>query len=69
MYVGVSLALFGEIILLGSTALLVYTLTVITAFHLFVIFFEEPTLESQFGDAYRQYCRAVPRWIPRLHRT
>jgi len=27
-----------------------------------VVFYEEPTLESQFGESYRAYRRAVPRW-------
>lgn len=26
---------------------------------------EERVLEARFGDAYRAYCRTVPRWIPR----
>ena len=27
---------------------------------------EEPALRARFGEAYDTYCRAVPRWIPRL---
>jgi len=27
---------------------------------------EEPGLERRFGEDYRRYKRAVPRWIPRL---
>ena len=34
--------------------------------HLFVIFYEEPTLKRKFGAAYEDYLRRVPRWIPRL---
>lgn len=30
---------------------------------------EEPELEQRFGDAYRDYKREVPRWIPRLPHT
>jgi protein-S-isoprenylcysteine O-methyltransferase Ste14 len=29
---------------------------------LFVVLYEEPALESQFGESYRAYRRAVPRW-------
>lgn len=27
---------------------------------------EEPGLERRFGEQYREYCRNVPRWIPRV---
>ena len=33
---------------------------------LFVKFYEEPTLRKMFGGDYEEYCRNVPRWIPRL---
>ncbi|HKN77245.1 MAG TPA: isoprenylcysteine carboxylmethyltransferase family protein [Candidatus Acidoferrum sp.] len=33
---------------------------------LFVQFYEEPTLRRLFGADYEEYCRNVPRWIPRL---
>jgi len=35
-------------------------------FHLFVVFYEEPTLRRTFGAEYEAYCAEVPRWIPRL---
>lgn len=31
-----------------------------------IIYAEENYLEDKFGDAYRAYCKDVPRWIPRL---
>ena len=34
--------------------------------HLFVVFYEEPTLRSLFGADYEEYCRKVSRWWPRL---
>lgn len=37
----------------------------LTLAHLFVIFYEEPTLRRQFGASYEAYLRSVPRWIPR----
>jgi protein-S-isoprenylcysteine O-methyltransferase Ste14 len=33
---------------------------------LFVRLYEEPTLRGKFGADYEEYCRNVPRWIPRL---
>lgn len=66
MYVGIGLVLMGETLLFGSGSLLLYTLLVLLACHLFVILYEEPTLRQRFGQAYEDYCRAVPRWIPRF---
>ena len=34
--------------------------------HLFVILWEEPSLERTFGDEYRSYRESVPRWLPRM---
>ena len=36
------------------------------AVHLFVTFYEEPTLRSKFGAPYLEYCQNVRRWWPRL---
>jgi len=34
--------------------------------HLFVVFYEEPTLRGKFGEQYEEYRRNVRRWWPRL---
>jgi len=34
--------------------------------HLFVMFYEEPTLRRKFGADYDEYCRNVRRWWPRV---
>jgi protein-S-isoprenylcysteine O-methyltransferase Ste14 len=60
----VGLVLGGEAILFQSYRLVVYFLLAWLACHLFVIFYEEPTLKKKFGAAYETYCRAVPRWVP-----
>jgi len=66
MYAGVGVVLFGEVLLFKSTALLFYSLIVLLAFHLFIIFYEEPTLKNKFGDSYELYVASVPRWLPRI---
>src|SRR5262245_35246367 len=35
-------------------------------FHLRVVRFEEPELRKLHGTAFEEYCRRVPRWLPRL---
>jgi len=62
MYNGVASVLVGEAWLFHSTSLWKYAALVFVMFHLFVIVYEEPTLESQFGESFRTYKRAVPRW-------
>jgi protein-S-isoprenylcysteine O-methyltransferase Ste14 len=34
--------------------------------HAFVVYREEPATRRRLGPAYDDYCRRVPRWIPRL---
>src|SRR6476659_7991863 len=62
MYNGVLALILGEAWLFGSVSLLQYALLVFVLFHLFVVLYEEPALTSQFGESYRVYRRAVPRW-------
>jgi protein-S-isoprenylcysteine O-methyltransferase Ste14 len=37
-----------------------------TGAHLAVVLLEEPGVRKRFGGVYDDYCRRVPRWIPRL---
>jgi protein-S-isoprenylcysteine O-methyltransferase Ste14 len=62
MYNGVLAILLGEAWLFHSTAVLKYAAFVFVAFHLFVVLYEEPALESRFQGLYRAYRRSVPRW-------
>ena len=62
MYNGVLALLLGEAWLFHSSALLEYAIVVFVIFHLMVLIYEEPTLESQFGESYRAYRATVPRW-------
>lgn len=65
MYVGVVMVVVGEALFLQSFAILRYAGIVWLGFHLFVVLYEEPTLREKFGKDYEEYCRRVPRWIPR----
>ena len=65
MYVGVLAIIFGEALWFWSKTLAQYGVSVFACFYLFVILYEEPALRTKFGDSYRQYCAAVPRWIPK----
>ncbi len=68
MYVGVGTVILGEAILFGSWALATYFVVIAVIWHLFVVVYEEPTLERAFGDDYRAYRARVPRWLPRISR-
>lgn len=65
-YLGVLAMLAGQGLLFGSVDVLGYAVIVALAFHLFVVAYEEPTLRRTFGAEYEEYCRAVPRWVPRV---
>lgn len=63
MYVGMLLVLIGEFIITRSVHLLAYTIVVGLAFHLFVIFVEEPRLTRDFKTEYLDYMNRVRRWF------
>jgi protein-S-isoprenylcysteine O-methyltransferase Ste14 len=65
MYVSATLMLLGEAALFRSATLAAYAGLVVAGFHLFVVLCEEPSLRRRFGPSYEDYCRTVPRWLPR----
>jgi protein-S-isoprenylcysteine O-methyltransferase Ste14 len=64
MYIGAILALLGAALFYGSLSILIYAGAFVFATHLFVVFYEEPTLRRTFGSDYEAYCRRVGRWWP-----
>ncbi|TAJ24692.1 MAG: isoprenylcysteine carboxylmethyltransferase family protein [Reyranella sp.] len=66
MYVAVVAIILGQAMLLGDWRLIVYGAVLWLGFHVFVVGYEEPTLERTFGSEYEAFCAAVPRWIPRI---
>ncbi|UCD80253.1 MAG: isoprenylcysteine carboxylmethyltransferase family protein [Desulfobacterales bacterium] len=65
MYIGIVSILIGESVFFQSAILGGYTVLVFICFHIFVRYYEEPTLAAQFGAEYIRYCRRVPRWLIR----
>jgi protein-S-isoprenylcysteine O-methyltransferase Ste14 len=65
MYLSVAALAVGQALLLGHVALLAYACAALLVIHLFVIAYEEPTLERQFGAQYAAYRSGVRRWWPR----
>jgi len=63
MYVNTLVILFGYFLFFGQISLLIYISLVFLFLHLFVIFYEEPTLKRKFGKDYFNYCNKVPRWL------
>lgn len=63
MYVAVALMLIGWSVCFLSRALAIYAVLVIVAFHLRVIFGEEPWLARTHGATWEEYQARVPPWL------
>jgi protein-S-isoprenylcysteine O-methyltransferase Ste14 len=66
MYIGVGLVIAGQAWLFHSLHIAIYLGCFWLIVHFFVLFYEEPTLQKQFGEEYERYRARVPRWIPKL---
>jgi len=66
MYVGVFLLIVSRAIFFWSLPIVLYLLFVMVCVNLFIHLYEEPHLRTIFGEQYLEYCRRVPRWIPRF---
>ena len=65
MITAVITALLGEAALFGSPDIAIWAGIFFVFNYLGFLVYEEPGLVRRFGDAYREYKRNVPRWIPR----
>ena len=65
MVAGNFVAVLGEGILLQASLLLLLIVLGFVLFHLYIVRYEERHLLQRFGEAYEEYRRHVPRWIPR----
>jgi protein-S-isoprenylcysteine O-methyltransferase Ste14 len=63
MYVAVALMLGGWALAFASLTIAIYAVFVIAAFHLRVVFGEEPWLARTHGTEWHQYKARVPRWL------
>jgi protein-S-isoprenylcysteine O-methyltransferase Ste14 len=63
MYVAVLLILCGWTLAFWSRPLAIYAIVVMTAFHLRVVFGEEPWLARTYGADWERYKGHVPRWL------
>ena len=63
MYVAVTLILVGWAVSFAFPGLYVYAGIVALAFHLRVVFGEEPWLARTHGAQWHEYARRVPRWF------
>jgi protein-S-isoprenylcysteine O-methyltransferase Ste14 len=68
MYLGFAAGWIGLWVIFGhaNPVAIVAVAAVAFAVHLFVVFYEEPTLREKFGAEYEEYRRNVGRWRPRL---
>lgn len=63
MYIAVLLVLWGWALGFRSGLLAVYAVVVMLAFHLRVVFYEEPWLARTHGEKWMHYKALVPRWF------
>ena len=66
IYIAALLVLVAEAWLFLSLPVLVYAVLAGIGCHLFVVVYEEPTLQKRFGEEYDLYRRDVWRWIPHV---
>jgi len=69
MYVGFAAGWIGLWVVFGraNPPAIAAVAAVALGVHLFVVFYEEPTLRKKFGADYELYRQNVRRWLPRLH--
>lgn len=66
MISGVVFVLFGEALMLLSAPHFQWALIFLVVNFIYIPLFEEQQLKKRFGEAYIDYCRHVPRLVPRL---
>jgi protein-S-isoprenylcysteine O-methyltransferase Ste14 len=65
MISGVAFILFAEACVLLSRPHATWAMLFVAINVIYIPLLEEPQLEARFGESYRDYCRNVPRLLPR----
>lgn len=58
--------MIGESISITSLNIIIWAFSFFIINIIYFVVYEEPNLETKFGDEYREYKNNVPRWIPRF---
>jgi len=66
MYWSVASVMLGEAAVFHSVALAELAFAFFAGVNVFVLLYEEPALRRKFDAEYEEYCRRVPRWLPRI---
>ena len=64
MMLGLLLMVYAEAFWFSSVNLTLYAVLLTFLANVYLTYIEEPGLEKRFGDDYRAYRAAVPRWLP-----
>jgi protein-S-isoprenylcysteine O-methyltransferase Ste14 len=65
MYSSVLAVVFGQALFYSNQRVAAYGVFLAVCFHLFVVLYEERDLRLRFDGEYEEFCRRVPRWIPK----
>lgn len=65
---GELLVIWAVALFLASLGAVLYAVAISVLAHLAVVYVEEPELRRRFGESYVEYCREVPRWLPKIVR-
>jgi protein-S-isoprenylcysteine O-methyltransferase Ste14 len=66
MYIGAGMTIAGFGLVRRSASIVLLSLAMLLAAHLFVVLVEEPGLRRRFGQRYDAYRASTRRWLPRL---
>ena len=64
LILAITIIFLGATLVIGSMLGLVVVFGFQLFWHLWVMYYEEPSLQQQFTSQYIDYCRRVPRWLP-----